>query len=58
MAKSSINSRRGGGSTADTNNSMTYWKYLFIISLVLLVSFLVHLNYQLVKTIGPTLMTV
>lgn len=55
MAKS-ITSRRGG-SVGDTNNSMTYWKYLFIISLVLLVSFLVHLNYQLVKTIGgePTI---
>jgi len=48
MAKS-INSRRGGGSTDTT---MTWWKFLFLASLTLLVSFLVRLNYQLVKELG------
>ena len=48
--KKSINSRRGGGSPDST---MTWWKYLFLASLILMVSFLVRLNYQLVKKIGP-----
>lgn len=50
--KQAINSRRGGGGT---DTSMTWWKYLIISSLILLVSFLVRLNYQLVKELGqPT----
>mmetsp|Transcript_41088 Transcript_41088/g.86315 ORF Transcript_41088/g.86315 Transcript_41088/m.86315 type:complete len:477 (+) Transcript_41088:40-1470(+) len=53
MAKS-INSRRGGGG-AGPDTSMTWWKYIFLASLILLISFLVRLNYQLVKEIGrPT----
>jgi len=43
--KKSINSRRGGGSPDAT---MTWWKYLFLASLILMVSFLVRL-----KKIGP-----
>ncbi|KAL7530160.1 hypothetical protein ACHAXR_003340 [Thalassiosira sp. AJA248-18] len=47
--KKSINSRRGGGST---DTSIAWWKILFLVSLILLVSFLVHLNYQLVTELG------
>jgi len=51
--KTSINSRRGG--TANTNTDMTaltWWKFLFLASLILLVSFLIRLNYQLVQEIS------
>lgn len=45
----SINSRRGGGgSTADVAS----WKYVFLVSLFLLVCFLARLNFQLVKQLG------
>ena len=49
--KKSINSRRGGGGNTDTS-SLAWWKVLFLVSLILLVSFLAHLNYQLVKELG------
>ena len=49
--KKSINSRRGGGGNPDAS-SLAWWKVLFLISLILLVSFLAHLNYQLVKELG------
>ena len=49
--KKSINSRRGGGGNTDAS-SLAWWKVLFLVSLILLVSFLAHLNYQLVKEIG------
>ena len=48
-AKKSINSRRGGGSS---DTGITWWKCLILSSLFLLVSFLVRLNYQLMKELG------
>lgn len=45
----SINSRRSG----DSNDvAMTWWKYLLLASLLLLVGFLIRLNLQLVNQIG------
>lgn len=47
--KKSINSRRGSSGSTD---SLTWWKFLFLGSLILLVCFLIRLNFQLVKEIS------
>ena len=49
MASININSRRGGGSPDAT---LPLWKYLILASLLLLVTFLMRLNYQLVREIS------